>query len=260
MSRFWAWSAYVPFSLAVSLVFFGHCDGVVVLIALLFSTIPVHLALNWLESRYLSPTGLPGNFFQSNYPQSKLVQFLIGGCLGGIFYTLIIEFRTSATVEDKVGHFFSDMIAPWMFGSFASQIPFVAISSLLAAVTFINCVTPVKPESAGIAKGSLLILLILSLFTVWVSSSELNTAGEMAGFAVESFLKKLIGLPIDLGISVVWFMGLVAAFAEIGREQRRFKSPAVTGRAFPPVWVKLVFPAVGWGCLLLAMLIGIIRQ
>jgi hypothetical protein len=86
------------------------------------------------------------------------------------------------------------MIAPWIFGSFASQIPLAGWGSLLAAITYINSVTPVKPGSASIAKASLLVLLVLSLFTIWVSSSELNTAGEVVeGFAAATLLKKLTG-------------------------------------------------------------------
>lgn len=253
MSRFWAWSAYLPFSLAVSLVFFGNCNGGTVLIVLLLSTIPFHLLLNWLEAHLLPSTP------SGNLPKSKLLQFLIGSCLGGVVYLLLVEFRANATLNDKIGNFFTDMIAPWMFGSFASQIPLVAGGSLLAAVTFINCVTPVKPVSAGIAKAALLILLGLSLFTIWVSSSELNTAEQVAGFAAETYLKKLIGLPIDLGISVVWVLGLLWAYSDINREQRQFKPVAIPDRAFPPMWVKLVSPAVGWGCLLAAMLISMTR-
>jgi len=94
---------------------------------------------------------------------------------------------------------------------------------------------------------------------LWVVG-QFDTAGELAGFAAETFLKTLIGLPIDLGISIVWVMGLFGAFAEIHREQRRFTTAVFSSRAFPPPWVKLVCPAVGWGCLLLAMLIGIIRN
>lgn len=239
----------------MSLVFFGHCNGDTVLIILLLSTIPFHLFLNWLESRLLPPTELP-----SNLPHGKLLRFLIGAYFGGAIYPLLIGFRANSTIMDKVGNFFTDMIAPWIFGSFASQIPLVAWGSLLAAITFINSVTPVKPGSASIAKASLLVLLVLSLFTIWVSSSELNTAGEVVGFAAETLLKKLIGLPIDLAISVVWVIGLLWAFTEISSDQRRFKPVAIADRTLPPLWVKLLCPAVGWGCFIVAIFIGIIRR
>lgn len=255
MGRFWVWSSYVPFSLAVSLVFFGHFDGETVLILLLLSTIIVHLLLNRIESRLLPQTDQP----RSHLPQSKILQLLIGVCLGGSLLPLFIKYRPNATISDQAGNFFSDLLTPWMFGSFASQVPLVAFGSLLSGVTYIHCVTPVQPRTAPLAKASLLVLLLLSLFTIWVSSSALSTAEEVSGFAVETILKKMVGMPVDLGMTFVWVAGLIWAFAAIRREQAQHRTDCGINRDRPPLWVKLVCLVVGWASLIGAILISLTR-
>lgn len=255
MSRFWAWFAYMPFSLAVTLVFFGHWNAGTVLILLLLSTIPVHLLLNQLEVHLLHQADEPPRTF----PKSKILQMLIGMCLGGIFFLLLMESRQNSTVQDKVGNFITGMIAPWLVGSFASQIPLVAIGSLLAGVTCIICITPVRRATAPVAKLALVLLLSMSLFTIWVSSSDLSTTEQVAGFAAETFLKKLIGLPIDLVISITWVVGLIGAFSAINDEQKQSLSHRLSHVDAPPLWVKLIVPTLGWASLVLAMVIGVIR-
>lgn len=288
MSRFWAWSAYVPFSLAVSLVFFGHCDGDTVLTVLLLSTIPFHLLLNAIELSLAPradvlasvspavPGDLPGRPGASQtvpravqvapgelplqVPQSKILQLLIGTFCGGMLVRMMMEFRRSSTISDHVGNFFTDLVMPWMIGSFASQIPLVAFGSLLAGVGFVIGVTPVKWWSAPLAKLSLLTLLVLSLFTIWVSSSDLSTAKEVAAFTVETFAKRLIGLPIDAAISVVWIVGLFWAFSAINRERARYSTSRTFDSNLPPLWVKLVCPVLGWMSLVGAVVIDIYRM
>jgi hypothetical protein len=250
MNRFWAWNSYIPFSLAVSLIFFGQCDGAIVLSILLLSTIPLHLYLNQLEASHLLPADRP-----SSLPQSKLLQVLVGMCFTGIAYQLLHTIRPNTTLDHKVRNFLSDMATPWIFGSFASQIPLINFGSVLAGVIYINCTTPVKPGYELLAKLALILLFVLSLFTVFVTSSELNSLGDTAGFVTESFLKKLIGLPIDLVISVCWLVVLFKAFSALRREQLQYFPLAMFDPPFPSLRTKLASQIGGWASLAAAFLI-----
>lgn len=254
MKRFWAWGAFAPFSLAVSLVFFSGRAAEGVLIALLLCVIFFHLVLNRIE------TAVAGSAGRSPWqlPASRLLQLAAGAGIGGIFFQWMLPNLPDSTVEDQVGQFFIDLYAPWLFGSLASRIPVVAVVSMLAAASFIFAVTPVTPRSARIAKLSLLLLLLLSLFTIWVSSSSLSNTKEVAGFVAETVAKRLIGLPIDLLMSVVWVVGLLKAFSALQREQAK-----PTAFAFPPgvpsLKVKIACVVLGWASLFGAMLLQAVR-
>lgn len=256
MSRFWAWHAYFPFSLAVTLVFCGHWAAEVVVYLILLGMVPLHLLLIAVEARHLSIASAKAKYF----PESKLLQQSIGVGGSGALLQLIIEFRRDSSLTEKVGNFFFDMVMPWMVGSLASQIPLIAFISVLATITFTISVTPVTRYSSPIAKLSLLVLVILSLFTIWVTSSPLNTAEQYAGFALEVFIKHVIALPVDLAVTVAWLVGLVWAFSAINRERTRYRPPELAPIPFPPMWVKLAVPALAWASLLAAMLVNIVRQ
>jgi hypothetical protein len=249
MSRFQAWNAYLPFSMAFALLFFGRSANSVFSVVFL-GMIPLHLLLNRRERQRTASNAHGSGFL----PQGKVLQLLIGCCAGGMLLQLLSSLRRDQTASDKIGNFFSDFVAPWMFGSFASQIPAVTFGSMVAGTTFVICVTPVKPRTTPPAKASLSLLFCLSLFTIWVSSSVPNSLESAAGFAAETALKSFIKAPVDLALSVVWGAGLARAISEINRERAAYPSLPRSEVAFPPTRRWMILPAAGWLTLLTVLL------
>ena len=245
MSRFRAWNTYLPFSMAIALLLFGH--SAIATFGLVFlGMTPVHLLLNRGEQRRTGSSARRPGFL----PRGKVLQLLIGCCAGGMLLQLLGSLRSDQTTGDKIGNFFFDFVAPWMFGSFASRIPAVAFGSMIAGVTFVICATPVKPGTAPLAKASLSLLLCLSLFTIWAASSVPDSLESTAGFAAETALKSFVKAPIDLVLSVVWAAGFAWALSEINRERAAYQSLPWSESASPPSRLIATLPVAGWLTLL----------
>lgn len=230
MNRGLAWFWYVVFIMSIGAVFFGRRTVDFVVEVGFFGAYPFQLLLNRLENRGrdMKPEELFG------LPESKLLQLLSGCFLAGAMYHLMLAWRPSSTLEHKVGNFFVDLLAPWAIGSLASQIWFVSFTSMAAAAVFGICVTPPKPGGALLARLALSWLYFASLFTLWVTSTELNTVEEGVGLFAETVVKGLIKIPIDLGITVLWTLVLIWACYDVGRVSTRLRPGGVAGGVVPP--------------------------
>ncbi len=151
-------------------------------------------------------------------PESKLLQGLIGWFAGGVVFHLILTaFRRDRTISDAVGNFFTDLIVPYIWGAFGSQIPLVWIGSAICAVVFALCVATRAKAAIGWARLSLSAILCFSLFTLWLEPYT-SVAGVASNVAME--LAKVPMKFLDVGVSIFWVVIFVRASAALEQECR----------------------------------------
>jgi hypothetical protein len=155
-------------------------------------------------------------------PENKLLQWLISCFAGCAVYPLIVAaFRREGTLYDNANNFLADLISTYLVGSFSSRFTLVWLGSLLCAAAYVICVTNLREETAKVAKLSLLAILLMSLFTLWIEPFT-----SVSGAVVQSVIERLARMAskiFDLGISVVWTMVCFQATAAISRECRGAK-------------------------------------
>lgn len=150
------------------------------------------------------------------WPESQILKVLIGCFIAGIFSRfLFAAIRRENTVTDHANNFIVDLMAPYMWGAFMSQWPLVGIAAIVSGIVFCVCLTNASLRSRTSAKVSLLLLLILSLFTIWLEPFT-SISGQATSWLMT--FAKIPAKILDVGVSVLWVMAFVWAWRDIGRE------------------------------------------
>jgi hypothetical protein len=136
-------------------------------------------------------------------PNSKLLQNVVGWCIGGTLARLLYEAVAAepATISETIGRTVMSSLIPYLFGALWSEIPLVAVGANLCGLGLaLMMLVPVVQWKAA-AKLALGMLVVLSLFTVWIEPWM-----SISGVAMEA-VKVLAGIVtfwFDLIVSVVW--------------------------------------------------------
>ena len=146
-------------------------------------------------------------------PDSRLLKILWGAIAAGFGTKVgLLIFQKRDTLSDKVGNSFVELILPYCYGAFGSDFPFVWLGASVAGASFALAVCSRGTIAATIAKRSLTVLLLLSLFTIWVEPFVSVSA------AVGSALMAIAKVPMkfaDIGVSIFWVVILWRAMKEI---------------------------------------------
>lgn len=160
-------------------------------------------------------------------PDSRLLKILLFFLMGGLCAKLGLLFQKRDTLSDHVGNFFLELIFPCIYGAFGSEFSLVWLGAATASVAFGFAVCGTGNRAAFIAKGTLLVLLILSLFTIWVEPFISVSA------AVGSVLMTLAKIPmtfVSIGVSVMWLLVFRQASIEIDNKLATCDKPTPQNR------------------------------
>lgn len=146
-------------------------------------------------------------------PDSRLLRILFGFLMAGLGTKLgLVLFQKRDTLSDGVGNFFVELVVPYCYGAFGSDFLLVWLGAAVASVAFGFAVCSAGTGAASIAKRSLLVLLVLSLFTIWIEPFVSFSA------AIGGTLMTLAKIPmkfVDIGVSVMWPLVYWRAVIEI---------------------------------------------
>jgi hypothetical protein len=157
-------------------------------------------------------------------PDSRLLRIVFGFLAAGLGTRLgLLLFRKHDTVSDAVGNFFVDFVVPYCYGAFGSEFTLVWLSTIVASIAFGFAVYSSGSRAATVAKRSLLIVILLSLFTLWV---EPFVSISAAAGGVLMTLAKVPMKFVDIGVSILWLVVLRKAYREIDNKVARRDMPA----------------------------------
>jgi len=131
---------------------------------------------------------------------------------------MIPAFRRSSTIEDAVGDHFTDAMLPYLYGGFASGLLVVWIASVTCGMIFAIGVTHPSRRGATLANLSLLTILVLSLFTIWIEPAT-SVSGAVADVLMH--VAQVSTKAVNLGASLVWLCVYFKALAAINRQRLR---------------------------------------
>jgi hypothetical protein len=143
---------------------------------------------------------------------------VVGTAIGGVCWRVGYEAASGpgpATLSEAAENFLTSYLATYYMGAIASGIPFVAWTANICAVVFAAAVIVPALQSKRAAKTALAMLLVLSLFTLWV---EVDTSPAGIAFEVVKVLAGVATFGLDVTVSVVWCLIWVAATRAIGAE------------------------------------------
>lgn len=208
-----------------------------------------------------------GDLRRFRLPDSKLLKNLHYFFMASLGVKIgLLLFQKNETLSDQVGNFFVEMVIPYCYGAFGSEFALVWLTATAAGVAYAVAILQRGAGAARTAKNALIVLFLLSLFTLWVEPFvSLSAAAGDALMALAKVPMKFV----DVGVSLAWLVVLRCATGEIDRkvaptaepepaaapaEQRKF-APDSRGRTLR--WTVAVTCV---GLVLLSLVWALVRQ